>query len=474
MKFYNSDVSSLTNTDLCFLYSQTCLAGHFDGSTDCWAEYMNIKTDNAAFALIMNARYGWGSSYSTDGPNQRFNREFWDAVFDENKTDLGSANHDSKEDNLYRVNEECMRWCYYEVNLFGDPTVTFRGIAGLQFSYPGGLPETVQPGVPTVIEVVVSGSGDGIPVADSGQLHYSIDGGGYVTVDMVETTANHYEATLPALNCGSTIDFYFTAQETTVGTICDPKDAPTSAYSTFPMTASTVAFEDNFQTNKGWSVSGNAADGQWGRGVPAGLGERGDPATDYDGSGACYLTDNVYGNSDVDDGYTYLDSPTIDLSSGDADIAFALWYTNNFGADPNNDLFKIYVSNNNGSNWTLVETVGPNTSSGWVEHLFTVGDYVTPSAQVKVRFEASDLNSGSVVEAGVDAFSVTQYTCEDPQPCFGDLDGDLDIDIADLAILLGNYGMTSGAAYEDGDLDGDGDVDLQDLASLLSIYGTPC
>jgi uncharacterized membrane protein len=58
--------------------------------------------------------------------------------------------------------------------------------------------------------------------------------------------------------------------------------------------------------------------------------------------------------------------------------------------------------------------------------------------------------------------------------CVGDLDGDLDIDLADLAQLLANYGTTSGAAYEDGDLDGDGDVDLADLATLLAVYGTSC
>jgi hypothetical protein len=59
-------------------------------------------------------------------------------------------------------------------------------------------------------------------------------------------------------------------------------------------------------------------------------------------------------------------------------------------------------------------------------------------------------------------------------PCPGDLDSDLDIDLADLAQLLGNYGTTSGAVYEDGDIDGDGDVDLSDLAGLLGVYGTIC
>jgi hypothetical protein len=58
--------------------------------------------------------------------------------------------------------------------------------------------------------------------------------------------------------------------------------------------------------------------------------------------------------------------------------------------------------------------------------------------------------------------------------CLGDLDHDYDIDLADLAALLANYGQTHGATFEDGDLDGDRDVDLADLALLLSVYGTSC
>jgi hypothetical protein len=59
-------------------------------------------------------------------------------------------------------------------------------------------------------------------------------------------------------------------------------------------------------------------------------------------------------------------------------------------------------------------------------------------------------------------------------PCPGDLDGDWDVDLTDLSILLGNYGATSGAEYEDGDMDSDGGVDLADLAALLAVYGTTC
>lgn len=59
-------------------------------------------------------------------------------------------------------------------------------------------------------------------------------------------------------------------------------------------------------------------------------------------------------------------------------------------------------------------------------------------------------------------------------PCPGDLDGDDDVDLSDLAILLANYGTSIGAIYEQGDLDGDSDVDLGDLAELLGAYGHPC
>jgi hypothetical protein len=60
------------------------------------------------------------------------------------------------------------------------------------------------------------------------------------------------------------------------------------------------------------------------------------------------------------------------------------------------------------------------------------------------------------------------------EPCAGDVNGDFEVNLADLAILLAHFGQTSGANLEDGDLDGDGDVALEDLAILLSAFGTTC
>ncbi len=127
MKFNSSQaVSEMQNDKLFFVYSQACLSGHFDNA-ECFAENIHIKTDHGAFAVVMNARYGWGSTNSVDGPSERYHRQFWDAVFGEGTPQMGIANQDSKEDNLYRINESCMRWCYYELTLFGDPTLAFKG-----------------------------------------------------------------------------------------------------------------------------------------------------------------------------------------------------------------------------------------------------------------------------------------------------------------------------------------------------------
>lgn len=54
----------------------------------------------------------------------------------------------------------------------------------------------------------------------------------------------------------------------------------------------------------------------------------------------------------------------------------------------------------------------------------------------------------------------------------GDVDGDGDVDLSDLAVLLSHFGEAAGATYQDGDFDCDGDVDLQDLSVLLANFGT--
>jgi hypothetical protein len=304
---------------------------------------------------------------------------------------------------------------------FGPQTFSLAGDGaqgvGLSFSFPGGLPELMAPETAYPIDVEVRTIGQSL-VPGSPTMFYRYAPGAYTSVALQHIGGDLYRGTLPAALCDDAPEFYFSAEGTESGVQFSPAGAPSTVYSANVGEVVTF-FTDNFQTNKGWTVEngGGLSDGAWERAVPAGGGDRGDPPSDADGSGFCYVTDNADDNSDVDGGYTRLISPTIDLSGGDADVTFQLWYTNNNGDDPNNDIFVISISNNNGGSWTTVETVGPNSPpAAWIEHSFRVSDFITPTSQMKLRFEASDLNSGSIVEAGLDAVQIDTFECESEEP----------------------------------------------------------
>jgi hypothetical protein len=103
------------------------MAGGFDNPDgyDCIAEHYTVKTSHAAIGGIWNARFGLGSNNTLDSPSGAYDISFFKAIFEENITEMGRASHYSKEDNIPRIAENGMRWCYYETNLFGDPELSF-------------------------------------------------------------------------------------------------------------------------------------------------------------------------------------------------------------------------------------------------------------------------------------------------------------------------------------------------------------
>ena len=141
-----SDIEALTTTDYFFVYSQSCHAGWFDGNESV-AETLTTKTARGAFAVIMNGRSGWGNLASdppldTDGPSQRYHRLFWNGVFNQDLDPppecltYGAVNQWSKEaawsgwadsqgpyPGWGDPEDPHMRYCFYELNLFGDPSL---------------------------------------------------------------------------------------------------------------------------------------------------------------------------------------------------------------------------------------------------------------------------------------------------------------------------------------------------------------
>ncbi|MCC6676212.1 MAG: hypothetical protein IT436_03630 [Phycisphaerales bacterium] len=362
---------------------------------------------------------------------------------------------------------------------FGTRSISCPPIQLIDFAYPDGVPSSVTPDVATnfrvnVVPLTVA------PIAGSGQLSYRIDGGSFSTVSMTQTAPNEYTATLPGVDCLSKIDFYVSATATGGTVVSDPDLAPAGSYRALASTGSVTTFTDDFQVAGAWTTGPETATtGRWNRMDPQPTAAQpGDDHTPAPGT-ICWVTDGNAGSSigdfDVDGGQTVLNSPNLDLSAyGDATISFWRWYSNDQGSNPGTKTFKIEVSGNGGTTWTRVRTVGPTgpgTQGGWIFDSFSVKDYVTPSATVKVRFIADDLGtgSGSIIEAAIDDFQVVGLLC-DTASCPADLNGDGIVDFADYLEFLN--------LYDAGDLrvdfNGDGIVDFADYLEFLNLYDAGC
>ena len=179
-----------------------------------------------------------------------------------------------------------------------------------------------------------------------------------------------------------------------------------------------AAFDFEAAGSEGWGLGSpnDASTGNWVRVDPNGTpAQPEDDHTDPPGV-LCWVTGQGsvgggVGDNDVDNGSTTLLSPVFDLSSGFLPkVRYWRWYSNDEGGDPNNDVFQVDLSNDGGSSWVSAEVVGPagpETSGGWFEVELDVAAILAPTSQMRLRFIASDLSSGSIVEAAVDDVLIT-------------------------------------------------------------------
>ena len=350
-------------------------------------------------------------------------------------------------------------------------------VAPFEFEYPDGIPTTINPAGTTVRFNINPLNGGAL---EPGSVQAFVDtGSGFVANSVSDLGNGEFSTTLTGGVCGETLRFYVSAESTDGLVLSDPPAAPGSFYSAPIAFGITTEVEEIFETAAGWvgSAAGdNAATGRWTRVNPVGTSAQ--PEDDHSASGTfCWVTGQGsagggVGDQDVDGGTTTLVSATYDLTPyDDPRIGYWRWYNNVAGAAPNSDTFVIDISNNDGASWVNVEVVGPTgseTAGGWIYHEFNVADFVTPTNQVKLRFVASDLGDGSIVEAAIDDFQITTPVCE---TCASDLNGDLVVDLADLGIVLSDFGCVSACV---GDLTGDDRTDLSDLGTMLAEFGANC
>ena len=253
---------------------------------------------------------------------------------------------------------------------------------------------------------------------------------------------------------------------------------------TIDVTLADAAATADMESNPSFTVGGptdNATTGIWTRVDPVGTGgglvQPEDDHTAAPGvqafiTGQSNPGDGI-GVSDVDNGRTTLTTPDYSVASlPHPVVTYFRWYVNDAGANPGSDTWLVEVSGDSGASWVAAESTSQSTAA-WTPVSVSLTEALPgPIASVRVRFVASDLGGGSVVEAGVDDFQIVSTCDARALTALPDADGDGSEDSCDPCVndplddadgdgLCGdidNAPYVSNAAQTDGDLDGVGDV----------------
>lgn len=351
--------------------------------------------------------------------------------------------------------------CYGISVWLNDPPI------GVDFTYPDGLPTSVEPGVSTSFPVGITTVGGELD-ASSPALVVTIDNEGPVSYPM--NAWADWTATLPAVDCGQTVEFHVVARLQSGAEFRDP---PVGEYSAIVSTGTTVAFDDDMESGAGgWTTENLGANfGAWELATPIATTSAGvqyAPGEAASGS-YCWVTQNGLpggsaGIADLDGGPVILTSPVFDLSTGDATVSFNYWLACDDFGTATEDTLLVEVSN--GGAWVGV-TSYTNGLAGWKDDAFQVADFVTPTSTVRVRFSISDNPNNSVTEAAIDDLVVARIECE-AAGCPEDLNGDGQVDGADMGLLIASWGTANA------DLNGDGDTNGADMGLLIAAWGGSC
>ncbi len=353
-----------------------------------------------------------------------------------------------------------------------DPSEALTA-GSLVVDYPNGRPTMVAPGGGTTLQVDVNGSCGATVAAGTAMFHYDL-GSGFIAVPMNEIGGSVFEATFPAADCGSVIEYYVSVQSEGGATVTDPAGAPAAAYTAIAASGEAVLLADNFETDEGWTPANlGATSGDWQRGVPVDDPDWPyDPASDADGSGQCWVTQNQVGNTDVDDGAVQLTSPMLDLSAGNVTISYD--YYLNLTLEQGTDMLLVEISSDGDLGpWTEIARHDTTGGTSWRHHEIAPSELidagVTLTSTMSIRFTANDATDQSIVEAGLDAFQLNQLEC-DSVP--GDTNGDGIVGIDDFLFLLGNWGPCAEPCPPSctADFDGDCTVGIGDFLILLGNW----
>lgn len=342
----------------------------------------------------------------------------------------------------------------------------------------GGVPATVNEGqtTPVTVEVLPAFS-DTLDVASATLFTRTSSGGGFDGTPMVGS-GSLFDGVLPAGSCGETVEWYVSVVDAGGETYVVPSPGAAGPYAAEVVGVEAVVFDD-VETDIGW-ISGTTDDtatgGFWERGDPEGT--LAQPENDYSAVGVnAWITGLAAGGgldaNDVDGGQTTLTSPRLDatppagLDAEDAYLTFHYWFSKDTGGFPGSDALVVSLSNDNGALFRTIDTIN-ESSNAWLRKSYRISDWVTPTDRMRVRFIATDIQSDSVVEAGVDDVSIEYRGCADPGGSVADLAPPFGVvDLSDVDAFIGAFLAQDPLADVDEPF---GVLDLSDVDRFIAAF----
>ncbi len=307
--------------------------------------------------------------------------------------------------------------------------------SSIRFSHTA-LPDTDRSDEDLVVQVNVSSDMPIIPIdPNSVRMSYRSNYGAIVTQDMQFVANQTWQATIPGQREGTVVSYWFEASA--FGQVRYRPALFGSRPHQFYVGTPSALFEDDFETDQGWTVGAagdDATSGVWERGAPEPIVDSdGDPVLsqsgfDHSSDGTlCFVTGASAGDDfdsfDVDGGKTTLLSPVFDLSGAvEPVILYHRLFTNNIlrypGSAPASDPWLVEITSD-GVDWVEIEnTTDSNvpanktnslTVSDWQRVAFPVDELVAPSSSVQLRFTVTDQAEASLVEAMLDDFLIFDF-----------------------------------------------------------------
>jgi len=399
--FLNNCTSGIRDSENNLIYPDDLTGeGHHDGQIiagfiwDSWQELLAAYPQEYADSVIF---HDWHFGRDLGLPQSQPDQVYWTFVADDDDGNLdnGTPNHE--------------HLCVGATNHgFDCPEI----LVGVLISH---TPLTTTTDENTPFDVLMTMvSTEGNILVDNSKVFYRVDGGSWQALSISATgNPDEYSATIPGQTQPSQIDYYIYGEDDVGNSRTHPEGAPASFHS-FYIALLYEPFEtglDNFTIG---APDDDATTGIWERVDPIGTNYGGQlqPEDDYtpDPGTDCYITGQHtgggVGDNDVDDGKNTLFSDVYNLAGAtEANAIYRRWYSNDLGASPGEDFWLVQISNDGGSTWQTVENTNDDAET-WLEVVVDIVSFFPSPDQVQFKFVASDEGSGSLVEAGVDEFTI--------------------------------------------------------------------